>query len=57
LKSSSANIGAMSLSDLARGIEQAARTGIATSPAEIAAGIRPEWERVAAELSQLTEKA
>jgi CheY-like chemotaxis protein/HPt (histidine-containing phosphotransfer) domain-containing protein len=56
LKSSSANIGATALSELARGIEQAARAGVATGPAEIAAGIRPEYERVAAELSRLLEK-
>jgi CheY-like chemotaxis protein/HPt (histidine-containing phosphotransfer) domain-containing protein/two-component sensor histidine kinase len=53
LKSSSANIGALALSDLARGIEHAARGGMATNPAEIADGIRGEYERVAAELSKL----
>jgi len=53
LKSSSANIGALALSDLARGIEHAARGGMATTPAEIAEGIRQEYERVAAELSRL----
>ena len=56
LKSSSANIGATALSELARGIEHAARSGVPTGPAEIAAGIRPEYERVAAELSRLLEK-
>jgi HPt (histidine-containing phosphotransfer) domain-containing protein len=56
LKSSSANIGATALSELARGIEHASRAGIPTGPAEIAAGIRPEYERVAAELSRLLEK-
>ena len=56
LKSSSANIGATALSELARGIEHAARAGVPTGPAEIAAGIRPEYERVAAELSRLLEK-
>ncbi|HJT98702.1 MAG TPA: ATP-binding protein, partial [Rhodanobacteraceae bacterium] len=56
LKSSSANIGATALSDLARGIEHAARAGIATVPAEIAAGIRPEYERVAEELARLIER-
>jgi signal transduction histidine kinase/CheY-like chemotaxis protein/HPt (histidine-containing phosphotransfer) domain-containing protein len=56
LKSSSANIGAMALSDLAKGIEHAARAGIATTPAEIAAGMRLEYERVAAELSALLDR-
>jgi signal transduction histidine kinase/CheY-like chemotaxis protein/HPt (histidine-containing phosphotransfer) domain-containing protein len=56
LKSSSANIGATMLSELARGIEHAARGGIATGPAEIAAGVRVEYERVATELSKLLEK-
>ena len=56
LKSSSANIGATALSELARGIEHAARAGVPTGPAEIAAGIRPEYERVAAELSRMLEK-
>jgi CheY-like chemotaxis protein/HPt (histidine-containing phosphotransfer) domain-containing protein/two-component sensor histidine kinase len=56
LKSSSANIGATQLSDLARGIEHAARAGIATGPAELAAGLRVEYERVAEELSRLIEK-
>ncbi|HEX5122398.1 MAG TPA: ATP-binding protein [Rhodanobacteraceae bacterium] len=56
LKSSSANIGATSLSELARGIEHAARAGVPTGPAELAAGIRPEYERVASELSRLLEK-
>jgi signal transduction histidine kinase/CheY-like chemotaxis protein/HPt (histidine-containing phosphotransfer) domain-containing protein len=56
LKSSSANIGATGLSDLAKGIEHAARAGIATTPAEIAAGIRPEFERVAVELNALLER-
>jgi signal transduction histidine kinase/CheY-like chemotaxis protein/HPt (histidine-containing phosphotransfer) domain-containing protein len=57
LKSSSANIGALALSDLARGIEHAARGGMATTPAEIADGIRQEYERVAAELSKLLDRA
>jgi signal transduction histidine kinase/CheY-like chemotaxis protein/HPt (histidine-containing phosphotransfer) domain-containing protein len=56
LKSSSANIGATALSELARGIEHAARAGIATGPAELAAGLRAEYERVAEELSRLIEK-
>jgi HPt (histidine-containing phosphotransfer) domain-containing protein len=56
LKSSSANIGATALSELARGIEHAARAGVPTGPAEIAAGIRPEYERVSAELSRLLER-
>jgi HPt (histidine-containing phosphotransfer) domain-containing protein len=56
LKSSSANIGATALSELARGIEHAARAGVPTGPAEIAAGIRPEYERVCAELSRLLER-
>jgi signal transduction histidine kinase/CheY-like chemotaxis protein/HPt (histidine-containing phosphotransfer) domain-containing protein len=56
LKSSSANIGAMGLSDLAKGIEHAARAGIATTPAEIAAGMRPEYARVASELGALLER-
>ena len=56
LKSSSANIGATALAELARGIEHAARAGVPTGPAEIAAGIRPEYERVAAELSRLIGK-
>ncbi len=56
LKSSSANIGATSLSELARGIEHAARAGVPTGPAELAAGIRPEYERVAAELSKLLDR-
>jgi signal transduction histidine kinase/CheY-like chemotaxis protein/HPt (histidine-containing phosphotransfer) domain-containing protein len=56
LKSSSANIGATQLSDLARTIEHAARAGIATGPAELAAGLRAEYERVAEELSRLIEK-
>ena len=56
LKSSSANIGATALSELARGIEHAARAGIATGPAELAAGLRVEYERVAEELSRLIEK-
>ena len=56
LKSSSANIGAMALSDLARSIEHAARAGIATAPAEISDGIRREYERVAAELSKLLDR-
>jgi len=56
LKSSSANIGATSLSELARRIEHAARAGVPTGPAELAAGIRPEYERVAMELSRLLEK-
>ena len=57
LKSSSANIGAMALSDLARGIEHTARGGIATGPAELATGIRPEYERVAAELSKFLDRS
>ena len=56
LKSSSANIGAAALSDIARGIEHAARAGIATPPADIAAGIRREYERVVAELSKLLDR-
>ena len=56
LKSSSANIGATALSDLARGIEHAARAGVATSSAEIAVGIRDEFERVAVELSRLIDR-
>jgi signal transduction histidine kinase/CheY-like chemotaxis protein/HPt (histidine-containing phosphotransfer) domain-containing protein len=56
LKSSSANIGATGLSELARGIEHAARAGVPTGPAEVAAGIRPEYERVSAELSRLLGK-
>ncbi|MET0231158.1 MAG: ATP-binding protein, partial [Rhodanobacteraceae bacterium] len=56
LKSSSANIGATQLSELARGIEHAARAGIATGPAELAAGLRAEYERVAEELSRLIDK-
>ncbi|HKE49225.1 MAG TPA: ATP-binding protein [Rhodanobacteraceae bacterium] len=56
LKSSSANIGATALSDLARGIEHAARAGVPTSSAEIAIGIRQEFERVAAELSNLIDR-
>jgi HPt (histidine-containing phosphotransfer) domain-containing protein len=56
LKSSSANIGAAALSELARGIEHTARAGVPTGPAEIAAGIRPEYDRVAAELSRMLEK-
>ena len=56
LKSSSANIGATELSELARGIEHAARAGIATGPAELAAGLRAEYERVADELSKLIER-
>jgi signal transduction histidine kinase/CheY-like chemotaxis protein/HPt (histidine-containing phosphotransfer) domain-containing protein len=56
LKSSSANIGAAALSELARGIEHTARAGVPTGPAEIAAGIRPEYERVAAELSRMLER-
>jgi signal transduction histidine kinase/CheY-like chemotaxis protein/HPt (histidine-containing phosphotransfer) domain-containing protein len=57
LKSSSANIGAMALSDLARAIEHAARGGMATNPAEIADGIRQEYERVATELSKLLDRS
>jgi signal transduction histidine kinase/DNA-binding NarL/FixJ family response regulator len=56
LKSSSANIGATALSELARHIEQTARSGIATSPADIASGIRHEYERVAEELSVLLQR-
>ena len=56
LKSSSANIGATGLSDIAKGIEHAARAGIATTQAEIAAGMRFEYERVAAELSALLDR-
>jgi len=44
------------LSDLARGIEHAARAGVATSSAEIAIGIRQEFDRVAAELSNLIDR-
>jgi HPt (histidine-containing phosphotransfer) domain-containing protein len=56
LKSSSANVGATALSEFARRIEHAARSGIATAPAEIASGIRREYDRVAAELSALLER-
>jgi len=56
LKSSSANIGATALSELARHIEQTARSGIATTPADIARGIRREYERVAEELSVLLQR-
>jgi len=56
LKSSSANIGATVLSDFARRIEHSARSGIAISPAEVASGIRREYDRVAAELSALLER-
>ena len=56
LKSSSANIGATALSELARQIEHAARAGVPIGPGEVAAGIRPEYERVATELSRLLEK-
>jgi signal transduction histidine kinase/CheY-like chemotaxis protein/HPt (histidine-containing phosphotransfer) domain-containing protein len=56
LKSSSANIGATALSDFARRIEHTARSGIAISPAEIAGGIRREYDRVAVELSALLER-
>ena len=56
LKSSSANIGAMALSELSRSIEHAARAGIPTGPAELAAGIRPEYERVATELSRFLDR-
>ena len=56
LKSSSANIGATGLSDLAKDIEHAARAGIATTPAEIAAGMRREYERVATELNALLDR-
>ena len=56
LKSSSANIGARALADFARRIEHAARTGVVTPPAEIAGGIRREYERVAEALSMLLER-
>jgi CheY-like chemotaxis protein/HPt (histidine-containing phosphotransfer) domain-containing protein len=56
LKSSSANIGATGLSDFAKGIEHAARVGVVTTPAEIAAGMRPEYERVAIELNALLDR-
>jgi len=53
LKSSSANVGATDLSEFARRIEHAARAGILTEPAEIAEGVKREYERVAAELGVL----
>jgi signal transduction histidine kinase/CheY-like chemotaxis protein/HPt (histidine-containing phosphotransfer) domain-containing protein len=56
LKSSSANVGATALSEFARRIEHAARSGIATAPAEVASGIRREYDRVAGELSALLER-
>ncbi|MGH8174537.1 MAG: ATP-binding protein, partial [Rhodanobacteraceae bacterium] len=56
LKSSSANIGATALSEFARRIEHAARSGVAIAPAEIAGGIRLEYERVATELSAMLER-
>jgi len=56
LKSSSANIGAVGLSDYARHIEHAARTGVVTPPADLTRGIRGEYERVSAELRALLER-
>ena len=54
LKSSSANVGATTLSDAARDLEHGARDGTLTQPANAVAGIVGEFARVrAALLSQL----
>ncbi len=53
LKSSSANLGAMGLSELAREAEAQARTGRVTDPAGQAARMRGELERVRADFAAL----
>lgn len=52
LKSTSANLGALTLSNLARSMEQDARRGILTSAPAKAAALAVEFERVATALRQ-----
>mgnify|MGYP002147647703 CR=1 FL=1 len=53
LKSSSANLGAMALSDIAKNIEKSARSGDINTPLQAGAGITAEFERVQAALAAL----
>ena len=53
LKSSSANLGAMALSDLAKTIERSARSGDIDTPLDTGAGIAAEFERVRAALAAI----
>jgi HPt (histidine-containing phosphotransfer) domain-containing protein len=50
LKSSSASVGAMRLSELCRGIEAASRDGRSDGLAEVVAGVRPTWDETVAAL-------
>ncbi|WP_297800858.1 ATP-binding protein [Arenimonas sp. GDDSR-1] len=53
LKSSSANLGAMALSDIAKTIEKSARSGDIDTPLQAGAGIAAEFERVRAALAAI----
>jgi HPt (histidine-containing phosphotransfer) domain-containing protein len=54
LKSTSANLGALALSEMAKGIEQGARQGrLAAEPAVLVAEAQAEFRRVAEELGRL----
>ena len=58
LKSSSATLGARRLSELARAVEMAGRSGsLAGEPARAAASLRAEWERAVAALRSWTTEA
>jgi CheY-like chemotaxis protein len=53
LKSSSANLGAMALSDIAKTIEKSARNGDIETPLQVGAGMPDEFERVRAALAAI----
>jgi HPt (histidine-containing phosphotransfer) domain-containing protein len=53
LKSSSANLGAMALSDIAKTIEKSARNGDIETPLQVGAGMADEFERVRAALAAI----
>lgn len=55
LKSTSANLGALILSDMAKRIEQGGRRGDLSNPIELAHHTTFEFDRVAAELTRLME--
>jgi HPt (histidine-containing phosphotransfer) domain-containing protein len=53
LKSSSANLGAMALSDIAKTIEKSARNSDINTPLQVGAGMAAEFERVRAALAAI----
>jgi HPt (histidine-containing phosphotransfer) domain-containing protein len=57
LKSSSANVGALRLSALAKDVEHAAKQGEAERAVTAAQEVRPEFERAQTELRRICEGA